>query len=202
MVTAHNFPKISACIFDMDGLLLDTEDLYTQATNAILAPYGKTLIPRVKTLMMGRDNRTSTDILIRELGLDITFEEYDGMAMEMKIATGSHREMFEIKTANHKDVFNLFGHVVCGDDPAVKKSKPAPDCFLVALKRFSNPPPPEEIIVFEDAVNGVCAGTTAGMNAKSRFTSQEVIDKNEYGAIEILKSLEDFDPKKYGLPAY
>ena len=73
--------------------------------------------------------------------------------------------MFELKTTRHKAVFDLFkGRVTCSGDPAVKLSKPAPDCYLTAMSRLPNPTPADEIIVFEDAINGVCAGRSAGMH--------------------------------------
>ena len=49
------FPKIRACLFDMDGLLLDTEDLYTKCNNIILNEYGCPNLPwKIKALMQGR----------------------------------------------------------------------------------------------------------------------------------------------------
>lgn len=35
------FPPVQACIFDVDGLLIDSEDIYTEAYNNILHEYGK-----------------------------------------------------------------------------------------------------------------------------------------------------------------
>jgi pseudouridine-5'-monophosphatase len=39
------FPPVRACLFDMDGLLLNTEDLYTLVANTVLAKYGKPKMP-------------------------------------------------------------------------------------------------------------------------------------------------------------
>ena len=62
------------------------------------------------------------------------------------IATGSDRNGYDAKTSQHKEFFGLFSHVVLSsEDPEVKKGKPAPDCFLVALKRFPNPPEPAKV---------------------------------------------------------
>lgn len=49
------FPRIRACLFDMDGLLLDTEDRYTMMTNEILQIYGKPSLPWfIKAQLQGR----------------------------------------------------------------------------------------------------------------------------------------------------
>ena len=49
------FPRIRACLFDMDGLLLDTEDIYTKCNNIILAEYGRPNLPwKIKAQLQGR----------------------------------------------------------------------------------------------------------------------------------------------------
>ncbi|KAJ2303467.1 Pseudouridine-5'-phosphatase [Coemansia sp. Cherry 401B] len=187
-------PRIKACIFDMDGLLLDTETIYSQVTNKILEPYNKTFPMETKLKMMGRDVRTATDILLADLELPLSFEEYDSQATELKkiyfrmalmmpgaerllrhltahsvpiaLATSSSKQMFRIKTEIHDTVFELFGdHITCGDDPDVKHAKPAPDIFLTAMQRLDSSLQPSDCLVFEDAVNGVEAANNASMNS-------------------------------------
>lgn len=49
------FPRVRACLFDMDGLLLDTEDIYTKCNNFILQLYGRPNLPwTIKAQMQGR----------------------------------------------------------------------------------------------------------------------------------------------------
>lgn len=49
------FPRIRACLFDMDGLLIDSEDKYTMITNEVLQMYGKPNLPwSVKAQLQGR----------------------------------------------------------------------------------------------------------------------------------------------------
>ena len=44
-----------ACLFDVDGLLINTEDIYTEVTNTILREYGKPDMPwSVKAQLQGR----------------------------------------------------------------------------------------------------------------------------------------------------
>lgn len=51
----HSFPPVRACIFDMDGLILNTEDIYTDCTNAVLREYGRSDLPwHIKAQLQGR----------------------------------------------------------------------------------------------------------------------------------------------------
>ena len=50
-----SFPKVRACLFDMDGLLLDTEDIYTLCNNVILHQCGRPSLPwNIKAQLQGR----------------------------------------------------------------------------------------------------------------------------------------------------
>ncbi|KAI9479312.1 Pseudouridine-5'-phosphatase [Coemansia sp. RSA 990] len=186
--------RVKACIFDMDGLLLDTETIYSQVTNKILEPFNKTFSLETKLKMMGRDVRTATDILLTDLELPLTFEEYNDQATALKmtyfrlaemmpgaerlikhlsahsipiaLATSSSKQMFLIKTENHGAIFKLFGsNITCGDDPDVKHAKPAPDIFLTAMQRLDVSLEPQDCLVFEDSANGVEAACNANMKS-------------------------------------
>ncbi|KAI0910859.1 HAD-like domain-containing protein [Ustulina deusta] len=55
MVARTDFPPVRACLFDMDGLLLDTEDIYTLCINIILEKYGRPNLPwSIKARLQGR----------------------------------------------------------------------------------------------------------------------------------------------------
>ena len=61
--SAHvkRLPPVRACIFDMDGLLLDSEDIYTLCTNAILREHGKPDLPwSIKAQLQGRPAREAS----------------------------------------------------------------------------------------------------------------------------------------------
>merc|ERR1719431_1427964 len=152
-------------IFDMDGLLINTEDLYTLALNKFCAKFGKEFTIDIKMLMMGRKTEESAKVLIEALQLPCTADEYKrdlrahqrecfveaellpgaeklvqhlhSKGIPIAIATGSDKESYDIKVARHRDFMSLFHHVVLsGTHPDVKNGKPAPDVFLIAAKEF------------------------------------------------------------------
>lgn len=52
---SHSFPPVRACLFDMDGLLIDTEDIYTDVVNVILEENNRPLMPwSIKARLQGR----------------------------------------------------------------------------------------------------------------------------------------------------
>eukprot|EP01102_Stenamoeba_stenopodia_P005065 TRINITY_DN1556_c0_g1_i1.p1 TRINITY_DN1556_c0_g1~~TRINITY_DN1556_c0_g1_i1.p1 ORF type:complete len:193 (+),score=39.32 TRINITY_DN1556_c0_g1_i1:84-662(+) len=171
---------ITHVIFDMDGLLLDTERVYTEATQIILDRFGKKFDWDLKMKMMGRRAIDAGNLLVDTLQIPMTAEEYlaerevlqnqrfpFSQAMPgairliqhlhkhnvpMAVATSSYKEAFELKTQNHKEWFGLFKEIVKGCDPHLKRGKPAPDIFLLAAERIGATP--ENCLVFEDATGG------------------------------------------------
>ncbi|XP_067043343.1 pseudouridine-5'-phosphatase-like [Acropora muricata] len=217
-------------IFDLDGLMLDTEIIYTRVTQELLDPYGKIFDWSVKSKMMGRSQIEAARVLVEELQLPFTAEEFGTMSTEklwelfptaallpgveklvhhlhkhkipFAVATGSSAGGYIRKIENHKDLFQLISHVVTSDDPELKLPKPAPDIFLLASQRFSMPPKSSEhVLVFEDAPNGVTAARAAGMNVV--MVPDKRVDPSKFSqASVVLNSLEEFDPVPWGFPPF
>jgi pseudouridine-5'-monophosphatase len=181
-------PPCTHVLFDLDGVLLDTERLYTQATQAIVGRYGKTFTWAIKRDAMGRDALLSARIVLDRLGVPLTPEAFVaerdailedlvtrcdpiegaeafvrslvGHGIPVAVATSSNRALYELKVRPH-GWFDLFSVVVCGDDPRVRAKKPAPDIFLVAASDLGAAP--ARCLVFEDSPAGVEAALAAGM---------------------------------------
>jgi pseudouridine-5'-monophosphatase len=219
--------SVTHVIYDMDGLLLDTEPFYTEVTQAIVGRYGHTFDWTVKSRMIGKKAADSARILVDALRLPITPEEYlrereamlatlfpKALAMPgarrltahlarhgvpQAVASSSHRRDFELKITQHREWFACFQCVVLGDDPEVKQGKPAPDIFLAAAARIGAMP--LQCLVIEDAPSGVEAARAAGMSVVAVPNPAMSADAFR-DASQILQSLESFDPSLWGLPAY
>ncbi|XP_077258938.1 pseudouridine-5'-phosphatase [Temnothorax americanus] len=227
-VDAYN--KVTHCIFDMDGLLLDTEYLYTKAFNRITNRYGKEFTWEHKAQIMGSKSKDVAVYIVKMLELPLTSDEFrqeiTGIYQELfprtnpmpgavrllthlkennipiALATGSDRENYELKTRHWHDLFELFHHrVLGGSDPEIARGKPEPDIFLVAAKRFPDNPDPSKCLVFEDAPNGVKAALNAGMQVV--MVPDPMLPKRYTSEPTlVLDSLEKFQPEKFGLPPY
>lgn len=140
----------------MDGTILNTEDLYTEATTQLLALYGKgPLTWDVKIKLQGRPGPEATNIMIEEYNLNTTPEKIveQGMKIQEKLwphsrflpgalelleylhsnnipialGTSSNTINFERKTHHLKHGFKYFGkHIITGDDSRIPKGKGKP----------------------------------------------------------------------------
>jgi len=178
----------SAVIFDLDGTLLDTEPMYTQAAQAVIDPYGKTFDASLKRKVMGGDSRKSAAIVIEHLDLPLGVDEFleqresvllqlfpsapeikgagdflaslAQTAMPLGLATSSRGYLCDIKLQDRawKSCFRV---IICGDDDRVKRSKPSPDIFLICAEDLQVDP--AACVAFEDSPNGIRAAKAAGM---------------------------------------
>lgn len=191
----------AAIIFDLDGTLLDTEPLYTIATQKVLDPYGHQFTPELKRRIMGGDSIVSAQITIDEFNLPLTPQQFlaareshllsmfpeapeiegagryvmqtAAQQIPMGLATSSHRHLCDLKIS-HRHWHQHFRTIVCGDDAALTRSKPAPDIFLLCAERMGADP--GSVLAFEDSGNGIAAAKAAGMTVvalRSPFTTDE-----------------------------
>lgn len=117
----------------------------------------------------------------------------------MTIATSSTKRSFELKIRQHQSLFEeMFDHIVTGDD--VKNSKPDPEIFIKASKKYGSDIDPAKVLVFEDAVLGVQAANAAQMKVVWVYDQQEIVQ--DVRAEQKIKSLFYFKPELFNLPKF
>jgi pseudouridine 5'-phosphatase len=214
---------VSHVIFDLDGVLLDSEPLYTRATQQVIAPFGKVFDWSIKGDMIGRSSIEGARHLIRALQLPLSPEEYlkqrrpllealfpevteiagarrfvealRARNVPLAVATSSERALYRLKTSRH-DWFGLFSVIVCGDDPRILALKPAPDVFLVTARDLGALP--EQCLVFEDSLAGVSAARAAGMQVVA--LPDPAMDRSRYVEADlVIGAYDELDPTAIGL---
>ncbi|XP_068203107.1 pseudouridine-5'-phosphatase isoform X2 [Palaemon carinicauda] len=75
-IDTSKFKPVTHVIFDLDGLLLDTERLYTEATQVICSDYGKQYTWEIKVQCMGMKGYMAAQHIISSLDLPLTVDEY------------------------------------------------------------------------------------------------------------------------------
>lgn len=181
-------PKLEAIIFDMDGLMLDTERLAQQAWLEVTASKGYTLTPADYQAVIGRNRKGTTAFFQEKFGADFPIEalyaqkqarlmdlmetegipikpglwpllaQVDAWGLKKAVATSTYRDL-ALKKLAWTNLLPQFAVIVAGDE--VAQGKPAPDSYLAAAKLLQVEP--AACIVLEDSEPGVQAAHSAGM---------------------------------------
>ena len=186
--------KNIAYLFDLDGVVIDTEKEYTRIWTEI----GDKHIPHIKNFAIQiKGNRLDNiyenyfshlsekeweDILvyIRDLGEKMTYNYVDGakeFLQELKkknhltaLVTSSDNHKLEILFSKLPEIKSFFDVIISSNDNV--KGKPEPDPYLLAAERLNIEP--EKCIVFEDAIAGIESGLAARMYVIAVSTTHEV----------------------------
>jgi len=181
---------VKAVIFDMDGLMFDTEALNASAWKAAGKLHGFEMTDELLRSHIGSNVETTKKLMQEHFGAGFDFEavradriahsfryiEENGMPLkpglrellayldEKRLKTAiatSSGEMFVRFYLEHAGLDHEFDVVVSGDK--IKKGKPEPDIFLTALAELGVGA--EECLVLEDSYNGITAAHRAGIRS-------------------------------------
>jgi HAD superfamily hydrolase (TIGR01509 family) len=178
---------IRCVVFDLDGLMIDTEPIFEESARRLLARRQCTLLPDVLKAMMGTPARDALKLFAEAHGLRETVEELriessrlfaevlgenpvplmpgvlellerlERKGIPKAIATSSSRRYVERILPPH-NLLHRFAFVLTCDD--VTRGKPAPEIYKKAAAKFGHPA--GEMLVLEDSPNGLRAAKAAG----------------------------------------
>lgn len=179
---------IKAVIFDMDGILFDTERIAMQSWEKAGKDLGVTGMGEIVPSVLGLNSMASWEIISQRVGEDFPYDEFRKIAREYSFAyfekygvpvkdgvrialsylkkkgylTAVGTSTSRNSAMHHFEQTGLteyFDAFACGDE--IEHSKPEPDVFLLAAKRLGVSP--ECCMVMEDSPNGLKAASAAGM---------------------------------------
>ena len=180
--------RIDAVLFDLDGVLVDTEPWWDEVRIAFAAEHGRAWGPDDQRAVMGANSPGWARIMRERLDLrDMDEDEIQSAIVDGVLARYRDREPprvpgapealrriaatlpVAIASSSHPAVIRaavdalgmreVLGAVVSSDE--VEHGKPAPDVYLLAASRLGVAP--ARCLVVEDSLNGVRAGRAAGM---------------------------------------
>lgn len=198
-------------LFDLDGVLVDSETLYTQLWAGIDETY-PTGIPNFAAVIKGTTlpeilthfpEEVRDDIVnrVHDFEAHMQFIVYPGVlefleslhdnGIPMAIVTSSDDVKMNLLFSQHPEIKSAVDVVITGSD--VKKSKPDPEGYLAAAKAIGRNP--ENCFVFEDSLQGLEAGRRSGATviALATTNSREVLKGK---ACEIIDGLAGFTVEK------
>jgi HAD superfamily hydrolase (TIGR01509 family) len=178
-----------AFIFDMDGLLLDTEGVYQRSWSAAAAALGYDLTDQIYMTLIGITIADCEKRLVKQFGESFPLEKFrndartryeaiveaEGIPLKpgvhaaldwaaarnipCGVGTSTATEEARDRLKRHA-MLDRFSVVVGGDQ--ISRGKPDPETFLKVAAALAHPP--KHCLVFEDAHSGVLAARAAGMS--------------------------------------
>jgi HAD superfamily hydrolase (TIGR01509 family) len=177
---------IRAVVFDLDGLMFDTEALFVRVSSEMLAARGKQFTPEIMRAMIGRRAADAGHVLKTMTGLaeplevllaDVRQRFYDQMdtavhptpglftlldhlhrkSLPLAVATSSRRSYAQRLLDRHR-LSDRFQFILSAED--VTKGKPDPEIYNIAVQRFAVPA--RSVLILEDSPAGIAAGKAAG----------------------------------------
>jgi HAD superfamily hydrolase (TIGR01509 family) len=177
---------VAAVVFDLDGVLVDSEQVWDEARQEVVAGHGGRWQDSATTDMLGMSSPEWSRYVVDELHVDLTAEEVNAQVLEamlaryrdelpllpgareavvrmadafpIALATSSNREVIDL-VLDGMGVTERFGATVSSEE--VARGKPAPDVYLEAARRLGVDP--RAAAAIEDSSNGLRSAHAAGM---------------------------------------
>jgi HAD superfamily hydrolase (TIGR01509 family) len=177
---------LSAVIFDLDGVLLDSEPIWNEAKEALVREAGGRWSEDAPRAMMGMSSPEWSSYLHDVLDVKLSVEEINRDVVErierlyeehmplvpgateavsalsrrwpLGLASSSNREIIDF-FVSHTAVGELFAVTVSSEE--VERGKPAPDVYLETARRMAVEP--RKCVAVEDSSNGMRSAKAAGM---------------------------------------
>lgn len=172
--------KFKGVLFDLDGVILDTEGIYTKFWDAVEERY-PTHIPNFSSVIKGsnlyeilhdhyadEETRNLVTEMLNDFQRDMKYEYFAGVedfinelnaaGIPACIVTSSDQKKMDAVYAQHPDFKSHFQGIVTGE--MVKNAKPDPECFLLGAQIINCSP--QECLIFEDSIKGLKAAHAAG----------------------------------------
>lgn len=171
----------TAALFDLDGVLVDTETQYTAFWTRVgrrdvpaipdfaTRIKGHTLCEIFSAYYDGRDElRRQVEMELLRFERQMQFPFIPGAwefvqslrheGIPVAVVTSSNRDKMECLYAGHPNFTAGFDRIFTAEDAL--RSKPAPDCYIAAARSFGLEP--RQCVVFEDSLNGLLAAKASG----------------------------------------
>ena len=206
----------SALIFDMDGLMIDTEGLYWDAAREIAAGFGKKVADDTMRQMMGRAPIDSMRVFAHDLqlpdspqdllhrrtvlmlerfrkpitpmpGLTEILETFHGQ-LKLAVATSAPKEFVDL-ILPAMSISRFFDAIQTSD--GITHGKPHPEIYLKAIERLHLQP--QACIVLEDSTAGAQSGKNAGaytIAVPSNYTRSQNFDFANYIARDLIDAMQ------------
>ncbi len=199
-----------AVIFDMDGVIIDSEPLWHEVESSFYEEHGGVYGPEILERLIGSNAETAARIIKESLSIDLSIEKiievrYTKLRKlyeeKLELIPGFQRLIDQVAESELRcglasgatdwmidltlDRFNLdhaFHHTLSADH--VDKPKPAPDVYLASAKALGVPP--ENCVVIEDSPNGLHSAKAAGM--KCIVTPNPILaEYSDFSAADLIK---------------
>ena len=202
-----------AALFDLDGVVFDTEPQYTEFWGAQCREFhpehpgleheikGQTLVQIFDRHFSG-DLAYSQEIITNRLNdfeQTMRFDYVEGFedfvsrlrsrGVKTAVVTSSNIAKMQSVYQSRSEFRQMFDAILTSED--FERSKPDPDCYLKAAERLGAEI--DECIVFEDSFNGLKSGRAAGMKVVGLATTNSAESIAPYSDV-IISNYNNFDP--------